>query len=217
MRLCFVQLALAFQACARPPRQPQATYLKVPEVPSPPNFGLADLLRRHTLADLDSNGDGEVSEAEFVIFSEARFHAAALKAWSVIDSNGDGKLDLEELVAVVQKSWVENKKKRFAPKKQIWPFLSALATYFAGIDLSRSARIEASAMHTHVAAVLRSVPFLDERRALFDEVAGAGVGDEDGSFPASAWEAWRESADKRKKSKSKGGTKSRSSGGEAEL
>ena len=46
-------------------------------------------------------------------------------------------------------------------------------------------------MAPHVDALLRSVVFLEERRNIFDAVAGPQAGDEDGAFGAEEWQRWR--------------------------
>ncbi|CAE7032885.1 unnamed protein product [Symbiodinium natans] len=172
------------------PRQPKASYVKVPQVPEPPSCGLAELLTKPTLSWPFETTD--VAEAQFVGLAATVVREAAHGAWAYVDANQDGHLGIEELSKAVSESWVTSKaSKRFQPKAGSWPFLYALAEEFGTKDLSRSARLDVSAMEELVDKLLRSVKFLDERRALFDEVAGDGVGDEEGTFSRPLWEAWR--------------------------
>ncbi|CAE8655168.1 unnamed protein product, partial [Polarella glacialis] len=95
-----------------PPRQPKDTYLQVPEVPEPSDFGLAELLSPLALQDLDANSDSAISETEFVAAAESVVREAAARAWKSLDSNGNQWLDLEELATVVRKSWTEGEGKK---------------------------------------------------------------------------------------------------------
>ncbi|CAE8595095.1 unnamed protein product, partial [Polarella glacialis] len=192
-----------------PPRQPKDTYLQVPEVPEPSDFGLAELLAPLALQDLDANSDSAISEAEFVAAAESVVREAAARAWKSLDSNGNQWLDLEELATVVRKSWTggegKKKKRKFSADRQLRVFLWILAKRFSAIDLARSARVSVSSLEEQVAEALRSVVFLDERRSLFDTIAGGReVGDEDGSLGFALWDSWRKrraAASEKKKAK----------------
>ncbi|CAE7869388.1 unnamed protein product, partial [Symbiodinium sp. KB8] len=176
-----VVLACVWSAAGKP-RQPKETYVKVPAVPEPSGCGLANLLRPRV--DIFSHL-GEVTEKAFVQAAEAAIWEAAKAAWTRLDANQDGNLDIDELAVAVRSSW---KSKRFQPPSNSWIFLFVLADAFKTMDLSRSARLSASAMEEVVEELLRSVKFLDERKDLFDKVAGPGVGDEEGTFSVAAWE-----------------------------
>ncbi|CAE7708414.1 unnamed protein product [Symbiodinium pilosum] len=179
--VCFVLVA----AAVAKPRQPKSTYVKVPVVPEPTTCGLANLLRPQPDLFADATFEGA-----FVSAAEAAVREAAGAAWKRLDSNQDGNLDVDELSAAVRASW---KSKRFQPPAHTWVFLWALADTFRAKDLSRSARVSIAEMDQVVDKLLRSVKFLDERRALFDDIAGPGVGDEEGAFSKATWEAWRAS------------------------
>ncbi|CAK9018713.1 unnamed protein product [Durusdinium trenchii] len=177
-------------AVASQRRQPQMSYLQVPSVPEPPPL-LAPLLRTAVAA--KHGPSGACDEACFVALVEKVVHEAAQLAWARLDANSDGQLDLEELGSVTQKSWTGKKKrKRFVAGAESWPFWYILAQQFSTMDLSRSARLAVAVMPEHVARWLRSVAFLDQRKALFDQVAGdVSVGDEDGAFALDDWHRWR--------------------------
>ena len=160
----------------------------MPAVPEPPSCGLAELLRPRS----EIFGE-EVTEEAFVHAAEAAVREAAGAAWAKLDTNADGNLDVDELAAAVRTSWRSKPSKRFQPPPNSWLFFSVLADSFKSKDLSRSARLSISDMGPVIDELLRSVKFLDERRALFDEVAGPGVGDAEGTFAKSAWEAWQKS------------------------
>ncbi|CAK0890770.1 unnamed protein product [Prorocentrum cordatum] len=183
-----LMLAGAPLAAGAPPRQPRGSYLRVPEVPRPPTFALAELLARLEHSQLDGDGDGGCSEGEFVAAVESEARRAAGEAWSAVDANSDGQLDLDELAEAVQPL---GRGDGFSAPQPLWTFLWLLARRFQGSDLERSARVGVGAMGQEVAALLREVPFLDERRALFDAAAGPGVGDDGGAFGAAEWSAWR--------------------------
>lgn len=206
VKLLFVALfALASLTTAVPPRQPRDTYLQVPEVPAPSSYALARLIESSTFASLDGDGDGHCTEREFLKRIGVVVHAAAEQAWAYIDTNEDGQLDLEELTATVKKN--QKASGKFVASRVRWPFLWILALHFGSVDLSRSARIATSAMQKHVVGLLESVPLLDERRDLYDAIAGHGVGDDGGSFGPNEWDTWQQGqkANKRSKQKKKTG------------
>ena len=122
------------------PRQPKASYVKVPQVPEPPSCGLAELLTKPTLSWPFETTD--VAEAQFVGLAATVVREAAHGAWAYVDANQDGHLGIEELSKAVSESWVTSKaSKRFQPKAGSWPFLYALAEEFGTKDLSRRAGI----------------------------------------------------------------------------
>mmetsp|Transcript_31813 Transcript_31813/g.80660 ORF Transcript_31813/g.80660 Transcript_31813/m.80660 type:complete len:243 (-) Transcript_31813:41-769(-) len=192
----------------RPPRQPSATYVQAPEVPEPSSYALVDLMQGHDFAGLDADGDGRVGESELAKAVEAAVQAAADVVWASVDINGNEQLDLEELIEAV-KPHRKASGKFLAPVKR-WSFLWLLAQHFTSIDLSRSARISVPAARKLVGDLLRSVRLLDERRNLFDEVAGPGVGDDFGTFAAAEWTAWQANAKakRRRRRHGRGGTSS---------
>eukprot|EP00933_Yihiella_yeosuensis_P013315 TRINITY_DN1239_c0_g2_i3.p1 TRINITY_DN1239_c0_g2~~TRINITY_DN1239_c0_g2_i3.p1 ORF type:complete len:227 (-),score=44.92 TRINITY_DN1239_c0_g2_i3:196-876(-) len=195
-----------------PPRQPKDTYLQAPEVPIPPNFSLKDLLAKLQFSDLDTDSDGFASESEFKKLAEQAMRKLADETWKAIDVNEDGNLDLQELSAIVQKSWKEKVKKTETkrifrpPVKRHWSFIWVLAKHYAASDLSRHARVSVKAIEKEVKQFLQSVVFLDERKAVFDSVAGESVGDEDAGFSQESWNLWRQQRNEGKK-ESKSGKK----------
>lgn len=197
--------ALVAVAAAPKPRQPRETYLEVPRVPRPNSFGLAELLVEHPFSGsrgLDANGDGACDEGEFVGAVEAAVRGVASEVWRLVDNNEDGQLDLGELAREVRLHERAGGKATFAAPVRTWPFLWLLSRHFEAADLARSARVSvASAQQTDVTAMLHEVVFLDERRALFDDIAGAGVGDDDGIFGPAEWAAWQERRQRRMKAR----------------
>lgn len=184
----FLLLELVVARQPQPQRhQPQMSYVSVPSVPEPASY-LRPLLREARDLALSA---GDCYEACFVAHVDSVVRSSAARAWAKLDANSDGRLDLEELSVVVKKPSKKGKsktQKRFAA--ELWPFLYVLANHFATMDLSRSARVSVSSMENQTTLLLESVKFLDERKALFDEVAGPGVGDEDGAFSDADWQRW---------------------------
>eukprot|EP00929_Paragymnodinium_shiwhaense_P104600 TRINITY_DN69175_c0_g1_i1.p1 TRINITY_DN69175_c0_g1~~TRINITY_DN69175_c0_g1_i1.p1 ORF type:complete len:240 (-),score=42.71 TRINITY_DN69175_c0_g1_i1:70-789(-) len=183
-------------AFAKPPRQPPESYLKVPEVPEPPSYALAELFSEvEGFSDLDNparRSDAIVDEEEFVAVVEKTVRRAAKKTWKSLDTNEDGQLGLEELSAAV-KTWQKEKdgQKKFNAPHRRWAYMWLLAQHFLSSDLTRSARVGIPALDADLKAMLASVAILDERKALFDAIAGDGIGDDGGGFSQADWEAWR--------------------------
>merc|ERR1712150_94840 len=111
------------------------------------------------------------------------------------DANRDAQLDLEELVKAVQ-SHSTGKSGRLTPPAVSWPALRLLTEHFEDSDLSRAARVPVRKIEENAAPVmLRSVPFLDERRSLFDAIAGRpDAGDDGVTISLEQWERWQTSA-----------------------
>eukprot|EP00747_Dinoflagellata_sp_TGD_P207731 gnl/TRDRNA2_/TRDRNA2_81269_c0_seq2.p1 gnl/TRDRNA2_/TRDRNA2_81269_c0~~gnl/TRDRNA2_/TRDRNA2_81269_c0_seq2.p1 ORF type:complete len:544 (-),score=85.93 gnl/TRDRNA2_/TRDRNA2_81269_c0_seq2:408-2039(-) len=194
-----------------PPRKASEvkdTYIKVPHVPHPSSFALAELLTGRELTTIDKDGDGGCSEREFIGVVEEVMAAAAEEMWTLVDENTDGLIDMEEFGKVVQEYTTidKNGNPKFKTTRRQWPFLWLLHVSYTEMDLTRGVRIPRADMPKHLADFMKTVEFLDERHNLFDDIAGSDVGDDDGVIDTLSWSKWQEEvqASQKKKKKKKG-------------